>query len=290
MQSRNPVLSRIGQEAPGGSGFAYQEGMSAYNQAASGPATATAAPQYGTPQYGAAPTYPPQLAARLTMSDVITKTAISFAVLLVGAAVGWQITPSAPFVVWGAMLVGLVLGLVNVFKKSVSPALVLAYALVQGVFLGGISFVYDNWVQSVNPEYTGLIGQAVAGTLVAFAVMLFVYKTRIVKVNGTFMKIMTLAMISYAVIAMMSLFASFFGVGGGFGFYGLGGLGIALMLFAVALAAFSLLMDFAAIEHGVAMGLPERESWRMAFGLMVTLIWLYLEILRLLAILAMSRD
>jgi uncharacterized YccA/Bax inhibitor family protein len=286
MRSRNPVLSRIGQEAPDGSGFAYQEGMSAYNSAT------TAAPYTAQPggQQVPVPPGPPRIAERLTLNDVVTKTAISFAVLLVGAAIGWQLTPSTPFLVWVAMLIGLGLGLANAFKKVVSPALVLAYALVQGVFLGGISFVYDQWVQSVNPEYTGLIGQAVMGTLVAFAVMLIVYRTRIVKVNGTFMKVMLVAMISYAVIAMMSLFASFFGVGGGFGFYGLGGLGIALMLFAVALAAFSLLMDFAAIEQGVAMGLPERESWRMAFGLMVTLIWLYLEILRLLAILAASRD
>ena len=81
-----------------------------------------------------------------------------------------------------------------------------------------------------------------------------------------------------------------FGVGGGWGFYGVGTLGILLCAAGVLLAAFSLNLDFAAIEQGVKMGLPERESWRMSFGLLVTLIWLYLEILRMLAILAGSRD
>jgi uncharacterized YccA/Bax inhibitor family protein len=81
------------------------------------------------------------------------------------------------------------------------------------------------------------------------------------------------------------LVAALFGVGGGWGFYGVGGIGLALCLFAVALAAFSLVLDFESIQQGIAYGLPERESWRMAFGLMVTLVWLYMEILRLLAIL-----
>ena len=173
---------------------------------------------------------------------------------------------------------------------SASPPLILAYSLVQGVFLGGISWTYNEWVQTVNPEYTGLVGQAVVATFVVFGVMLAVYQSRIVKVNGRFMKIMMVAMVSYLFIAIASLISAFFGVGGGWGFYGVGGLGIALMAFAVLLAAFSLLLDFEAIKQGVAMGLPERESWRMAFGLLVTLIWLYLEILRLLAILAAGRE
>ena len=174
--------------------------------------------------------------------------------------------------------------------RSVSPALVLAYALVQGVFLGGISWWYNEWVATVNPEYTGLVGQAIVATLVVFGVMLAVYQSKIVKVNGRFMKIMMVAMVSYLFIAVASLVSSFFGVGGGFGFYGVGGFGIALMAFAVLLAAFSLMLDFEAIKQGIAMGLPERESWRMAFGLLVTLVWLYLEILRLLAILAAGRE
>jgi uncharacterized YccA/Bax inhibitor family protein len=286
MQTRNPVLSRIGQEpaSTGGSGFAYQEGVAAYQQAQPGvAATDYAAQTRGAPQ-------PVSAGARLTLNDVIVKTAISFGVLLVGAVIGWQTTPSAPWLFWVAMFVGLGLGLANAFKKQVSPPLILAYSLVQGVFLGGISWTYNEWVLTVNPEYTGLVGQAVVATFVVFGVMLAIYQSRIVKVNGRFMKIMMVAMVSYLFIAIASLISAFFGVGGGWGFYGVGGLGIALMGFAVLLAAFSLMLDFEAIKQGIAMGLPERESWRMAFGLLVTLIWLYLEILRLLAILAAGRE
>ncbi len=286
MQTRNPVLSRIGQEpaSTGGSGFAYQEGASAYQQAQPG----VAATDYATQMRGTAP--PVSVGARLTLNDVIVKTAISFGVLLVGAVIGWQTTPSAPWLFWVAMFVGLGLGLANAFKKQVSPPLILAYSLVQGVFLGGISWTYNEFVMAVNPDYTGLVGQAVVATFVVFAVMLALYQSRIVKVNGRFMKIMMVAMVSYLFIAIASFVSSFFGVGGGWGFYGVGGLGIALMGFAVLLAAFSLMLDFEAIKQGVAMGLPERESWRMAFGLLVTLIWLYLEILRMLAILASGRE
>ena len=99
------------------------------------------------------------------------------------------------------------------------------------------------------------------------------------------MKIMLVAMVSYLVIALMSFVAALFGVGGGWGFYGVGGLGLLLCVVGVALAAFSLNLDFAAIEEGINEGLPEAYSWRMAFGLVVTMVWLYLEILRFLAIL-----
>jgi uncharacterized YccA/Bax inhibitor family protein len=279
-------LSRIGQEKAGGAGFAYDEGRSAYSQASTGLATMDAGAASQSPYAPAGPA----TGGRVTMNDVITKTSFTLALLVVGAVIGWQVTPSMPWLVWGAMFVGLGLGLANSFKKKVSPALVLAYAAVEGVFLGGISYWYDQMVQSVNPEYTGLVSQAIIGTLVAFGVMLALYSSRIIKVNGTFMKIMTVAMVSYLVIALVSFGAALFGVGGGWGFYGVGTLGLLLCAFGVMLAAFSLNLDFAAIEQGVTMGLPERESWRMSFGLLVTLVWLYLEILRMLAIVAMSRD
>ncbi len=101
---------------------------------------------------------------------------------------------------------------------------------------------------------------------------------------------MMVAMVSYAVIALASLVSALFGVGGGWGFYGVGMLGIGLAMIGVALASFSLMIDFESITQGVAAGLPRQESWRMTFGLLVTLIWLYLEILRLLALLAANRE
>ena len=223
-------------------------------------------------------TVAPISGARMTMDDVIVKTGMLFAILLVGAFVGW----SVPSLTFPALIVGLGLSLVNIFKKEVSPALVLAYGAAEGVFLGGISNLYSAAYADTAPN---LVSQAVIGTFVAFGTMLFLYKSGIIKVNGKFKKVFMVAMVSYLVIAVASLISSFFGVGSGWGFYGVGGLGLLLCVAGVGLAAFSLVMDFELITQTIAAGAPEKESWRMAFGLMVTLVWLYLELLRLLAIL-----
>jgi uncharacterized YccA/Bax inhibitor family protein len=282
VKNKNPVFSRLDQQSSGGSGFAYAEGMNAYQQAQQYPGAV--APS-GVPTGSV---HEP-IADRMTLDDVLVRTGISLAVLIPMAWIGWQLTPSMPILLWGSMLVGLGLGLVNTFKKQVSPPLVLIYAAVQGLFLGGISWFYQTWA-TANGYEGNLVSQAVIGTLVAFVVMLALYKSRIIKVDGRFMKIMMVAMVSYLVIALASLVSAFFGVGGGWGFYGVGGLGILLCVVGVGLAAFSLMIDFESITQGVAMGLPQREAWRMTFGLLVTLIWLYLEILRLLALLAVNRD
>ena len=216
--------------------------------------------------------------ARMTMDDVIVKTGMLFVILLVGAFVGW----SVPALTFPALFVGLGLSLVNIFKKEVSPALVLAYGAAEGVFLGGLSQWYSTAYAETAPN---LVSQAVIGTFVAFGTMLFLYKSGIIKVNGKFKKVFMVAMVSYLVIAVASLISSFFGVGGGWGFYGVSGLGLLLCIAGVGLASFSLVMDFELITQSIAAGAPEKESWRMAFGLMVTLVWLYLELLRLLAIL-----
>jgi uncharacterized YccA/Bax inhibitor family protein len=215
---------------------------------------------------------------RMTMDDVIVKTGMLFVILLVGAFVGW----SVPALTFPALFVGLGLSLVNIFKKEVSPALVLAYGAAEGVFLGGLSQWYSTAYAETAPN---LVSQAVIGTFVAFGTMLFLYKSGIIKVNGKFKKVFMVAMVSYLVIAVASLISSFFGVGGGWGFYGVSGLGLLLCIAGVGLASFSLVMDFELITQSIAAGAPEKESWRMAFGLMVTLVWLYLELLRLLAIL-----
>lgn len=266
MESRNPVLKRENQYA----GF-HEPGATAQ------PAAAGAAATDGMTAEQLQELYSQPSATRgpaVKIDDVIVKTAGLFVILLVGAVAGWII----PALTFPAMIIGLILGLVNVFKKSVSPALVMAYALFQGMFVGGISGI-------LAAQYDGIVQQAVLGTLVAFGTMLTLYKTRIVKVDGRFKKIMTVALVSYAVIALASFVSALFGTGGGWGFYGVGPLGLLLCAAGVALASFCLMLDFDAIEKSIAMGLPERESWRLAFGLMVTLIWLYIEILRFLAIL-----
>ncbi len=291
MESRNPVLRRASETAtgqpvkPDSSGFAYDEGRTAYASAAGATVGAASNPTpdelraiYDTAGPGT---------GRLTLDDVIVKTGMCFVLLVAGAFVGWNTAVSMPFLWIGCLFVGLGLGLANSFMKKVNPVLVLAYALVEGVFLGGISFAYNE--MAIANEYYGIVQQAVLGTLVAFGVMLTLYKTRIIKVTGRFQKMMMVAMVSYLVIGLASLVAAMFGVGGGWGFQGVGALGILLCVVGVGLAAFSLVLDFEMISQAVRLGADERESWRLAFGLLATLIWLYLELLRLLAILSSNR-
>jgi len=223
-----------------------------------------------------------QLAGQATLADVITNTAKIFGLVTIGAAYGWITAETNPTLALIAFGVAFVLSLVNAFKKQVSPALVLLYGAAEGVALGAISRYVD---QAYGP---GIAQQALVGTMAVFAIMLVLYQSKIIKVNGRFMKMFTIAMFSYLAIAIGSLIAAMFGVGQGWGFYGVGQLGLLLCLFGVGLAAFSLVMDFEVITQAVAQGIPQRESWRLAFGLTVSLVWLYTELLRLLAIL--NRD
>ncbi len=276
MQSNNPVLSRYEKQP---AGFAYGEGRSAY-AAASGAHAQDAPPttdeQFRTITAGSGVT--------LTLNDVIMKSGLLFAIVVVFALVGWSLVLAAPMLVFGAAIVGMVLGFVNAFKKQVSPPLVMLYAAAQGLLLGGISNVYNQ--MAVGNGWEGIVVQAVVATMVTFAVMLTLYTTGVVKVTRKFASILMVAAISYLVIGVISLISSFFGVGGGMGIYGMGDFGILIAGIGVLIASFFLMLDFEAIKQGIAMGAPERESWRMAFGLLVTLIWIYLEFLRLLALLS----
>jgi uncharacterized YccA/Bax inhibitor family protein len=265
MQSRNPVLNRefanpqyaTFHEAPPSAGQLQEM----YD----GPAgTTTARP--------------------MTLDDVVVKTGIMFVVLVAAAVAGWNLVSTLPAIVWLAMLVAFGLAMAVIFKRNASPVLVLLYSAFEGLFLGGLS----NWYALYAGHGTSdpqIVLQAVVGTFVAFGVMLLLYRSGRLRATPQFTRMMIGAMVSYLVIALASLVAALFGVGGGWGFYGVTGLGLLLCVVGVALAAFSLVLDFDMIERGVAARLPERESWRAAFGLMVTLVWLYLELLRLLAIL-----
>jgi uncharacterized YccA/Bax inhibitor family protein len=272
MESRNPVIRRYADFQKPGSVLGNNQGTVITS----------------TPVESSTKTFPGTTPAKpgervVTMDDVVMKSFGMFALLLAGAFVGWN----APGLAIIAAIAGLVLGLVNTFKKNVSPALILAYALLQGVFVGGISYIYQNVFVT---DGTNIVGNTIMCTMVAFGTMLFLFKTGIIKVDAKFTRMMMVAMVSYLVIAVISIVASFMGVGGGWGFYGVGGLGILLALFGVGLASFSLMLDFQSIRQAISMGLPEKESWRLAFGLTVTLVWLYLEMLRLFAILAGRRE
>ena len=214
---------------------------------------------------------------RLTYDDVIVKTAGLFAVLLVTGAVSWVLTPQIPGLLWIGMVVGLVLGLVNAFKKNPSPPLILAYAAAEGVFLGGISFLFES-------QWQGIVLQAVLATAATFAACLVLFRSGRVRVTPKFTRWLVVALGGYLLFSLVNFGLVMFGVLDGWGMRN-GPLGIIIGLVAVGLASMSLIVDFDSIQRGVQQGVPAKFAWTAAFGLMVTLVWLYLEFLRLLAIL-----
>lgn len=260
MASRNPVFNRS--EA-----FSSRGGYATFHDVAT-PTAGSLEEMYRRPPAG------PLDTGRMTVDDAVMKTLACFAVLVGFAAVGWFV-PALAFV---GLIVGLVLGLVVSFKQSTNKVLILGYAAAEGLFVGGISGVF-------NDRWPGIVSQAVIGTLVAFGSMLVLYRTGVIRATPKFMKIVSVASLAYLGIALASLVGSLFGVGDGWGFYGVGGLGLLLCAAGVALASAFLVLDFDFIDQGVRNGLPERYSWLAAFGLTSTVVWLYIEILRLLAIL-----
>ena len=169
---------------------------------------------------------------------------------------------------------GFVLAMVNTFSKSVKPALIITYAAFQGLALGTISNLY-------NSVYDGIVSQAIIVTICAFTGMLFAYKSGRIRVTPKFTKVLMTAMIGYLVLGLISLVGSFFGAS----IYNIGGLGLIMAAGGMVLASFFLILDFDQIQNSINQGMPQQESWRAAFGLMVTIVWLYLEVLRLLSIL-----
>ena len=250
--------------------------------------------QYGQPQYGqqaqygqpygeadygvAAPTYSEPIPAgeRLTMNDVMVKTGINLGLVAVGAAVAWN----APVLMLLGLVGGLVLGLVNSFKKKVSPVLVMTYALMEGLLLGGLSAVVDM-------RYPGVAIQAVLATLVVAGTTLALFANGKLRATPKLNKIFMIGAIGYMAYGFISILGA--GIfGSSLNSFSIGGipLGLVVGLFAVALATYSLLLDFTTTSEAVEAGLPERESWRLAFGLTASLVWLYVEILRVLMYLA----
>ena len=218
---------------------------------------------------------------RMTIEDVVAKTGFLFAILVVVGALAWSANLGMGAVMLG-FLGGFVLAMVISFSKTIKPGLVVAYAALEGLALGTISHYYETF-------YPGIVSQAVIGTIAAFAGVLFMYRTGRVRATPQFTRAVMGAAIGYFILGFVSLIASFFGVGKGYGFYGVSGLGLLLAVAGVALASFFLVLDFDQIEKGVAAGVPEKESWRASFGLIVTIVWLYLEVLRLLSILRNDR-
>ena len=219
---------------------------------------------------------------RMTYEDTMVKIVVSFVILLVGAAVGWFI----PVLALPAAVVGFVLALVNIFKKKPSPALVLSYAAVEGIFVGGITVFFES-------KFPGIAVQAVLGTLVVVGVTLALFASGKIRASKKATKVFLIAMVGYGVFSLLNLILMATGATtDAFGLRSapipfLGGLpfGVVLGVLVIIMAAYSLVLDFDSIQTGVKRGAPRIYGWTAAFGIMVTVVWLYLEILRLLALL-----
>jgi uncharacterized YccA/Bax inhibitor family protein len=225
----------------------------------------------------------------VTIDDVVTKTGITLGVLTISAIVSYFLVASnvalaMPLTMIGA-LGGLALVLIATFgRKQDNPAIVLSYAVLEGLFLGAISFVFANFqVQHANAG--ALIGEAVLGTFGVFFGMLVVYKTGAIRVTPKFTRWLVGAMFGVLALMLGNFLLAIFGVGGGTGL-GLrsgGPIAILFSLVCIGIAAFSFLIDFDAADQMIRAGAPEKAAWGIALGLTVTLVWLYLEILRLLS-------
>lgn len=253
MESNNPVFARSE------SLRAAQQGVGFHQPA---PSAEDVAAIYGTPQ-------------RMTMDDVIMRTSMLLAIVVgVGAASWYLQVPIGMALLAG--LVGFALAMVNIFKKSVSPGLVMAYATSQGVFLGVISASYEG-------QYRGIVVQAIVGTAAVFGAVLFGYKSGRLRATPKFAKVVTFGLVGMVAVFFLNIIAAAFGAGDALGLSTGGPIAILFTLGLITFGALTFVLDFDQADRMVAAGVPEQESWRVAFGLVVGLVFLYLNMLRLLS-------
>lgn len=213
---------------------------------------------------------------RLTIDDIAVKTGMLLGLLVTTGAATWALGVNFGVVAIAA-LVGFGLALVNIFKREVSPPLILAYAAVQGIAVGGISAAYEG-------AYRGIVVQAIVGTVAVFGAVAWGYKSGRLRATPRFTKVVLFGFIGLFAVVLLNLVVGLFGSGDPLGIRGGNtGLSILFSLAFITFGALTFVLDFDQAERMVAAGAPERESWRIAFGLVVGLVWLYLEVLRLLS-------
>jgi uncharacterized YccA/Bax inhibitor family protein len=291
MQSNNPVFRRseefnrpaanaYGNQTYAGNGTAYPGyGQQGYTD----PST------WGTGTPGSTPGAPPEVSTGpMTIDSVVQKTAFALGTVIVFALATWILTPAIDTDtttqdlsgLYTAVVIGslgaFALSMVNSFKRVISPALVLAFAALEGVALGGLSKVFD--AQFGDSVVSG----AVIGTFAAFAGTLAAYKVFDIKVGNKFRMFVMAGVFGMIGLSLMELVLGMFGAS--LGLFGLGGLGLLTAIAGLVLGVFMLVMDFDFVEQGIANRIPERESWRAAFAMTVSLVWIYTNLLRLLAI------
>jgi uncharacterized YccA/Bax inhibitor family protein len=281
MQSNNPVFRRSEE---------FNSANAYGNQTYAGGGTPTTG--YGQPpvaggQWSTTPDS--RVGAPMTIDSVVQKTAIALGLVIITAAATWIVTPDISTEaslgpLYSALLIGslgaFALSMVNSFKRVVSPALVLLFCAFEGVALGAFSKVID---AVFSPEGSGnLVVQAVIGTFAAFAGTLAAYKIFDIKVGSKFRMFVIGAVFGMIALSLMELVLGMFG--SSFGLFGFGGLGMLTAIAGLVLGVFMLILDFDFVEQGVRNQIPEQESWRAAFAMTVSLVWIYTNLLRLLAI------
>ena len=289
MQSRNPIFARA-------EGFNGRTTGPAYGNTYPGGAPQNAGysdpSQWGTGAPGAPGTQVDQ--GRMTIDTVVQKTGITLAVVVLAAAATWFLTGDMDSMtqaqlngLYGISLIGAIggfaLGMVNSFKKVVSPGLVLVYAVLEGVFVGAFSKALEVMFTQPGQEPGGLVIGAVVGTMAAVAGTLAAYKFFNIQVGTKFRKWVIAAGMGFLAVTVLDMILGFFGAA--IGFNGFGPLGLIMSVVGLGLGVLFLILDFDMVERGIAAGVPERESWRAAFGLTATIVFIYIEIIRILAIL-----
>lgn len=214
----------------------------------------------------------------MTIDDVVVKTVTLLGLTSLFAALAWAMVPLQSIQpVWlVAMIVGMVLGLVISFARITNPAIIGAYAIIEGVFLGAVSKAYNHIFGG------GIVVQAVVATLGVFTIMAALYKFRIIRATPRFMKIV-IGITSGLMVVMLVNLGIYLFTGSVGPLRDGGGLAIIFSLVCIVVAALMFVVSFRQIEDGIAAGLPRKYGWIGAFGLLVEIIWMYLEFLRLLS-------
>lgn len=222
-------------------------------------------------------------AGAMSLNGTVHKTGILLVLTVLTAAYAWsqtmtpagEVAPGAGIYLWGGMIGGLVLAFATIFKKTWSPVTAPLYAIVEGFFLGSISAIY-------NAQFQGIVMQAVMLTFGIMFALLFAYRSGLIKATENFKLGVVAATGGVALIYLATIGLGFFGIKIPF-IHESGLIGIGFSMVVVVIASLNLVLDFDFIEKGVEAGAPKYMEWYGAFGLMITLVWLYLELLRLLS-------
>lgn len=281
MRTSNPIFSRWSAARASGTSGTYPRRTPA-SPVGDGPASG-----WGTVTVLATPgtaVDAPPAAAPMTMDDVIVHTAATLGTVAVTAVLSWLLLPvdeanvgRSYGIAVGAALVAFVLSMVQSFGRKPVPALILGYAAFEGVFLGVLSSVVSTYIAA------GVVEQAVLGTFAVAAGVLVAYRMGWIRVTRAFTGFVAAAATGFVLLLLADALFSAFGAGNGLGFHS-GSLGAVFGIIGIVLGAAFLAMDFKQVEEAIAHGAPREQSWLAAFGLTTTLVWIYLEVLRVLSI------